>query len=137
MTGQLVSPNGHSRILGHSKGIFLLIALRSHGVLPVPFREMMLIFGRDMLSEQLQKKALLYPFCQDFAVPNVIIHMAEQIANDANVKHKTHDVVNIIVKYWTTCNFQHNQAFAESSFDYTGAEVERRPPTLSNTSFID
>ena len=97
----------------------------------------MLIFGRDMLSERLQKEALLYPFCQDFAVPNVIIHMAEQIANDANVKHKTHDVVNIIVKYCTTCNFQHNQAFAESSFDFTVAEVEHRPPTLSNTRFID
>lgn len=137
VTGQPVSPNSHPRILGHSKEIFLQIAKRSHGVLPLPLKEMMLVFGRDMLSEQLQKEALLYPFCQDFAVPNVIIHMAEQITNDANVKHKTHDVANKIVKCCTTCNLEHNEAFKESFFDFTVVEVEHRPPTLSNTRFID
>ena len=63
----------------------------------------MFIFGRKLISEQLRKEALLYPFCQDFAVPNVVIHMAEQIANDANVKYKTYDVVNITVNHCTTC----------------------------------
>ena len=65
----------------------------------------MLIFERKMISEQLQKEALLYAFCQDFAVPNVIIYFFKQLAMDASVKHGNHDVVDTLSKYCTTCQF--------------------------------
>ena len=79
-------------------------AVRIHGL--CHFRiKMMLILGRKVISEQLQKEALLYPFCQDFAVPNVIIHFSEQLAMDVSVKHGNHDVVNILNKYCTTYQF--------------------------------
>ena len=56
----------------------------------------MLIFGRKLISERLQKEALLYPFCQDFAVPNVIIH-------SNRCQREAYDVVNVTVKCCTTC----------------------------------
>ena len=66
---------------------------------------MMLIFGLEVISERLQKEALLFPFCQDFAVSIVIIHFSKQLALNASVKHRNHDGVNIINEYSTTCPF--------------------------------
>ena len=62
----------------------------------------MLIFGRKVISERLQKEALLFPFCQDFAVSNVIIHFSEQLAMDASVKHGNHDILSVLNKSCTT-----------------------------------
>ena len=56
---------------------------------------MMLIFGRKVISEQLQKESLLFLFCQDFAVSNLIIHSSEQLAKDA-VKHGSHDMMSAL-----------------------------------------
>ena len=54
---------------------------------------MMLNFGGKVLSEQLQKEPLLFLFCQDFAVSNLIIHSSEQHAK-VGVKHGSHDILN-------------------------------------------
>lgn len=78
-----------------------------------------------MISEQFQKEALLYPFCQDFAVSNVIIHFSEQLAMDDSVKHGSRDVVNVLNKYRTTYQLSADQAAAEPPFDFVAAELER------------